>query len=106
LSNCAAQIKQLLTQYHALSDRRYIGDYDAACILLDLNGAIERAGLTNRQREALYYVYIEDLTQKDAGKRMGMARRNVGLYADTAVEKIAKVYEEAYGLGDSDDIFG
>jgi DNA-directed RNA polymerase specialized sigma subunit len=106
LSNCAEQVKKLLAQSHALYERKFKGDTDAICILLDLNNAIEHAGLTNRQREALYYVYIEDLTQKDAGERMGVTQQAVKIYADNAVDKLAKVYEEAYELGDCDDIFG
>jgi predicted DNA-binding protein (UPF0251 family) len=51
------------------------------------------AGLTGRQSEALHLVYEEDLTQEEAGKRMGgLAKQNVEDYAATALEKISEVY--------------
>lgn len=106
MSNCAEQVKKLLAQHHALYERKFKGDTDAICILLDLNNAIERAGLTERQREAVFYIYVEDLTQKDAGERMGIRQVTIKEHADGAIDKIARVYEEAYGLGNSDDIFG
>ena len=106
MSKSADQVKRLLAQYHALSERRFKGDADAICILLDLNDAIKRADLTTRQHEALHYVYIEDLKQKDAGNRMGVTPQAVGLYAENAIQKITRVYEEVFGVVDSNDIFG
>ena len=64
-------IRKLLGDYHALEARQYQGDYSAVDILADLATAIERAGLTDRQRQALRLVLIDDLTQKAAGERMG-----------------------------------
>ena len=50
------------------------------------------AQLTGRQSEALRLVYEEDLTQEEAGKRMGIAQQKVELYTARAVEKIAEIY--------------
>lgn len=80
-------VKATLEQMHELSARRYLGDYDACDILVDLEHAIERSDLTDRQREALYYVYVEGLTQEDAGKRMGVGK--------PSVNKLIKRGEEA-----------
>mgnify|MGYP000940852541 CR=1 FL=1 len=52
-----AGVKRLLRDYHALVERQYDGDYDAVILLVDLATAIEKAGLTERQREALTLVY-------------------------------------------------
>lgn len=38
-------------------------------------------------------MYVEDLTQKVAGERMGITQPNVTAYADAAIEKIDAVYE-------------
>ncbi|MEH7521703.1 sigma factor-like helix-turn-helix DNA-binding protein [Bacillus sp. JJ1503] len=74
-------------------ERQYAGDYDAIVILVDLATAIERAGLTDRQREALSLVYVEDLTQEKAGERMGIRREAVKRHVIVAETKIARVYE-------------
>jgi DNA-directed RNA polymerase specialized sigma24 family protein len=88
-----ANLRILLSDYHALINRQYQGDYAAVDILVDLRKAVEMAGLTGRQSEALHLVYEEDLTQEEAGKRMGgLAKQNVEDYAATALEKISEVY--------------
>lgn len=85
--------KAILRNYHALNARKYVGDLDAICTLVDLERAIAKAELTARQAEALRLVYGEDLTQASAGKRMGIAQKNVKEFADLAIEKIDEVYE-------------
>jgi RNA polymerase sigma factor (sigma-70 family) len=81
-----------------------MGDYDAVVLLADLATAIAMAGLTERQRQALRLVYEEDLTQEEAGKRMGIAQNSVSEAVDRAVEAISEVYfywshhGEGYGI--------
>lgn len=105
MSNISEQIKRLFENIHALNERKYKGDTDAICILLDLERAIELAKLTNRQRQALYYVYIEGMTQKKVGKRLQIDQSKVSVYADNAISKITRVYKEVYKFGDSDNLF-
>jgi RNA polymerase sigma factor (sigma-70 family) len=99
-----AGLRILLSDYHALVNRQYQGDYDAVVLLADLKQAVEMAQLTGRQSEALRLVYEEDLTQEEAGKRMGVAQKNVSEALDRAIENIAEVYYywshhgEGYGL--------
>jgi RNA polymerase sigma factor (sigma-70 family) len=85
-------LRILLSDYHALVNRQYMGDYDAVVLLADLNKAVEMAQLTGRQSEALRLVYEEDLTQEEAGKRMGIAQNSVSEAADRAIEAISEVY--------------
>jgi RNA polymerase sigma factor (sigma-70 family) len=85
-------LRILLGDYHALKLRRFNGDTAASDILIDLIRAIEMAQLTGRQSEALRLVYEEDLTQEEAGKRMGIAQKNVSEAVDRALENIAEVY--------------
>jgi RNA polymerase sigma factor (sigma-70 family) len=87
-----AGLRILLSDYHALVNRQYQGDYDAVVLLADLATAVEMAQLTGRQSEALRLVYEEDLTQEEAGKRMGVAQNSVSEALDRAIENIAEVY--------------
>jgi RNA polymerase sigma factor (sigma-70 family) len=87
-----ANLRILLSDYQALINRQYQGDYDAVVLLVDLRKAISMAQLTGRQSEALRLVYEEDLTQEEAGKRMGIAQKNVSEALDRALENIAEVY--------------
>jgi hypothetical protein len=88
-----ANLRILLSDYHSLIGRQYQGDYDACVILTDLRKAIAMAQLTGRQSEALRLVYEEDLTQEEAGKRMGgLAKDAVNHLLDRAIEAISEVY--------------
>jgi DNA-directed RNA polymerase specialized sigma24 family protein len=90
--NTAAGVKQLLGDYHAFQARQYLGDYEAVVVLADLAEAVRLAQLTERQRQAVELVYGADLTQVEAGKRMGVVREAVKLYVNDACEKIADIY--------------
>jgi DNA-directed RNA polymerase specialized sigma24 family protein len=70
-------LRILLSDYHALINRQYQGDYSAVDVLVDLRKAIELAQLTGRQSEALRLVYEEDLTQEEAGKRLNNERERL-----------------------------
>jgi predicted DNA-binding protein (UPF0251 family) len=75
-----------------LINRQYQGDYDAVVLLVDLAKAIAMAQLTGRQSEALRLVYEEDLTQEEAGKRMGVSQQAVDQHVSIGVEAIADIY--------------
>jgi DNA-directed RNA polymerase specialized sigma24 family protein len=90
----ALGVALLLKQTHALINRAYAGDTAAIDITLDLRTAIERAGLTRREQEAVKYVYGEDLTQAEAGVAMGIEFNTVGDTLKRAHRKIAEVYEK------------
>lgn len=98
--NSPTGLRILLSDYHALIGRQYQGDYDATVILADLHTAIELANLTNRQRQALDLVYGEDLTQVDAGRRMGIRQDVVSEHIDKAIEAIADIYYYWSGHGE------
>ena len=85
-------LRILLSDLHALKVRQFQGDYDAVVLLADLTKAVEMAQLTGRQSEALRLVYEEDLTQEEAGKRMGIHRVVVLEHAEKAIEAISDVY--------------
>lgn len=87
------EAKAILRNYHALKERRYVGDTNASDTLIDFAIAVERARLTARQAEALRLVYVEDLTQKVAGERMGIERSALTEHLKTALDSVDEVYE-------------
>lgn len=89
----AEGVRLLLGEYHALRLRRFNGDTAASDILIDLATAIERAGLTDRQRQALRLVYFEDISQVETADRIGVSKQTVNRLITVAAVKIARVYE-------------
>jgi len=85
--------KAVLTNLHALRERRYLGDLDASDTLIDFERAVSLAKLTQRQAQAIKLVYGEDLTQVKAAEIMGVSQPNIKEYTNDAVEKIDDVYE-------------
>jgi DNA-directed RNA polymerase specialized sigma subunit len=90
--NDAAGIKALLRDRHRIAERRYKGDTAASDIIIDLHSAINSAGLTDRQTEAIAWVYGRDLTQAKAAEIMGIAQKNVSELIDAAAVKLANVF--------------
>ena len=100
-----AGVRKLLRDYYPLIERQYLGDYDATVILIDLAEAIERARLTRRQRQALYYVYVRDLTQEKAAEHMnGVTRQNVADLLAKAEAAIAEQFEAWAWMGEGYEI--
>lgn len=90
--NDAAGVKALLRDRHRISSARFRGDYAACDILVDLHSAINSAGLTDRQTEAIAFVYGFDVTQAEAARQMGVSREAVTQLIEAAAEKMATVY--------------
>jgi len=88
----AAGVKALLRDRHRISSARFRGDYAACDILVDLHSAINSAGLTARQVEAIAFVYGIDVTQAEAARQMGITQQGVAKLIDDAAEKMAEVY--------------
>jgi hypothetical protein len=64
---------------------------------IDLYDALENAGLTDRQREAVDLVYFDGMTQEDAADVMGVShRRIVGKYIDKALAKLCFYLESGH----------
>ena len=90
--NDSAGVKALLRDRHRISSARFRGDYDAVCILVDLHSAMNSAGLTERQTEAIAWVYGADMTQAKAAEIMGVGQDSVSDFVNGAAERIAAVY--------------
>jgi len=89
----ASGVKRLLRDRHRIGARRYKGDTAASDILIDLHSAINSAGLTDRQTEAVAWVYGADVTQAKAAEIMGITREGVKSFVEEATSKIADVYK-------------
>jgi hypothetical protein len=87
-------VERLLNDYYYLKARSIDNaDYPAVDILLDLRLAVELAGLTDRQRQALLLVYIERKTQEEAARDMGgISQVGVHYHIQAALRRIASVY--------------
>lgn len=81
-----------MRDYHRLAERATAGSCDAKIALLDLERAIDEAGLTPKQAEVLYWVYVQDTRQEDAARLMGVTQATVSELADVALRKVAAVY--------------
>ena len=57
---------------------------------LDLYSALDNAGLTERQRQAIDLVYFEGMTQEAAGEVMGVSKSNVNEYIRHGITKIRR----------------
>lgn len=86
------QVRLLLSDIHGLQARANRGDYTAVDVLVDLGAAIKQANLTRRQREALHYVYVRDMTQADAAKTIDIAKSTLNEILKRCHEAISEVY--------------
>src|SRR5699024_12657434 len=57
---------------------------------IDLYNALENAGLTERQRQAIELGYFEGMTQEDAAKEMGVSKANINEYIRYGIIKISR----------------
>ena len=85
--------KAVLTNLHALRERRYVGDLDASDTLIDFERAVKAAKLTARQAEAISLVYDVGLSQKAAAAQMGVGQDVVSEHIRKATAELDEVYE-------------
>lgn len=85
--------KAVLSQYHALKERRYTGDLDASDTLIDFHKAMALAKLTARQTEAIRLVYDVGMTQKQAASVMGISQPSLAELIVRATDELDEVYE-------------
>ncbi|ANS49293.1 hypothetical protein BM86_08420 [Bacillus thuringiensis] len=86
-------IDLLLRHLPYMQERRFNGDYAASDILIDLETAVAKADLTDRQRQVLQLVYFEDMKQRDVAISLGITAPTVNLYKRLLAQKIAAVFE-------------
>lgn len=83
----------LFMDYHEINEMQYQrGDYDATIDLVDLARCIKEANLTDKQRDCLRLVYVDDLEQSEAGLKLGITKQTVNEHIKKAIRKIVNVY--------------
>lgn len=87
------KVRRLLAQYNEIKERRYAGDYDAVDTTVDMDIAIERAEMTDKQREAFVKVFIEGGEQKSVAKALGISEPALTYRLAFAVSKLASIFE-------------
>lgn len=86
-------VRILLGDYHALKILRFNGDTAASDILIDLETAIDGAGLTDRQRQVIRKVFAEDMSQVDTAHELRVSKQTINRLITVSLVKIARVYE-------------
>lgn len=88
------RVRMLLSLIPYYEERQYIGNYYDNDDLNDIKYAIERADLTDKQRQAIDLVFIKDLTQREVAKTMGVGLSTVNEHVSRAVTLVAQAYEK------------
>lgn len=86
-------VEHMIEEFNELCERRYYGDYEAVATIIDLLRAIREADLTDRQLEALWLTAM-GYTQEDSGLLLGVSQQAFSKRYQSAVKKIAQVYNE------------
>lgn len=68
-----------------------LDDIDNQLVTDDL---LNKAGLTERQRQAVDLVYFEGMTHEEAAEVMGVSRRAVGFFIDVSLSKLKRKFDE------------
>ncbi|QHZ52326.1 RNA polymerase subunit sigma [Paenibacillus larvae] len=93
--NTSKGVKSLLQDRYRIAERRFKGDTAASDILIDLSSAIESAGLTQRQAEALALVHGKwQLTQSEAAEVMDVKQPMISQLLREVYGKLATVYRK------------
>jgi DNA-directed RNA polymerase specialized sigma24 family protein len=85
-------VRAILEDYHSLWECTVTeGDYDALIVVLDFVSALDGARLTSKQKRALYFVYMEKMTQEEAAAELGYSDKSaINKLLDRAISKIAE----------------
>lgn len=86
------EILKLKHQLKKDSRRNFAGAFGSSDILADFYNLVSKTKLTKRQKEAIYFVYDMQLTQKEASEMMGISQQAVQQHIKGAVIKIADTY--------------
>lgn len=90
--NTPKGVARLLRDRYRIAERRFKGDTAASDILIDLASAIESAGLTQRQAEALALVHGKwQLTQSEAAEVMGVKQQVVSEFLREVYGKLVAI---------------
>ena len=84
-------VLSLLENFHEISQKRFFeGDFDACNLLIDLQIAIEKAGLTRKQKEIIHLLYYKCLTQMEVSEIINASQQAVFDRKQNAIAKIVQ----------------
>lgn len=69
------------------------GSMEAVATIIDLEDAIKKASLTEKQKAALYWFFDRDYSQREAAKIIGGTQQSIQQHIRTAIVKIAEHYQ-------------
>jgi RNA polymerase sigma factor (sigma-70 family) len=87
-------VEALLEYYYELDAKRGSGIYHLSDELLDLDTAIQKAVLTDKQREIIRLYYGTHAEQSEISSVLGISQPMVHKHAKSAIRKIANIYEQ------------
>ncbi|WP_079516544.1 sigma factor-like helix-turn-helix DNA-binding protein [Rossellomorea marisflavi] len=87
-------VEALLEHLDGLQEKRNMGMYHLSDELLDLEHAIKDADLTDRQLAAIELYFAQGYTQHEAAPMLGVSRQMVAKHLESAIRKIANIYEQ------------
>ena len=94
-------VNSLLRDIHKLREARFSGTDTTTIsnILVDFELTIKRAGLTEKQEEALFLLFENDFTQAEVSKVLGISQQAVSKHIDNAIKKIVVKAKEEENVG-------
>lgn len=93
-------VQTLFSNIYHVQEKRYIrGDYDASIMLIDFHRSVIATQLTDRQKQVLRLVFVQELTQQEVGRLLKITQQAVSDHVNTAIRKIAALNAEREATG-------
>lgn len=83
-------IKNLLMQYDRLTEYAAKGNTAWHAVKIDLDVAIKKSGLTDKQKYCMQQYLINNITLENIAEDLDMTKKNVKKHVDCAILKIIK----------------
>lgn len=94
-------VEEFLTHWEKIKTMQLdCGDYGAVDVMVDMERAIDLAGLTLKQAQVIYYVCLKGYTQKEVADLLGITQPAISQMLECATAKIADVFKRWAKLGE------
>lgn len=89
-------VTNLLKDIHTLREHRFVGTDTTylSCTLIDFERVVEKTSITEKQKQALFLHYENDMTQGEVAEAMGITQQAVSKHIDSAIAKIVATAKE------------
>lgn len=96
--NTREGIETFLEQLPYIQEAMYLtGDFDALIMIVDFEKAMVESGLSDKEKQALELVFIEDIKSVDVAKMLGVTKQTVRKWVERGSDKLANYYKELEG---------